>query len=113
SPRHVSAISQTFASFRRIFGCRQTAAEGTRCSARGPPAARRNRRTGITATRRPVHLLFRCGMCGGGMSLVGGTSYGCSTARDKGTCGNRRTIKRRDIEAIVLEGLKEQLMAPE
>src|SRR6185437_15605266 len=76
----------------------------------------RNRRSGITATRRPAHLLsglIRCGVCGGGMSLVGGTSYGCSTARDKGTCGNRRTIKRRDIEAIVLEGLKEQLMAPE
>ncbi len=76
----------------------------------------RNKRSGITATRRPAHLLsglIRCGVCGGGMSLVGGTSYGCSTARDKGTCGNRRTIKRRDIEAIVLEGLKDQLMAPE
>jgi site-specific DNA recombinase len=47
------------------------------------------------------------------MSLVGGTSYGCSTARDKGTCDNRRTIKRLEVEAIVLEGLKEQRMAPE
>src|SRR5260221_1871325 len=74
------------------------------------------RRTGIVAARRPSHLLsglIRCGACGGGMSLVGGTSYGCSTARDKGTCGNRRTIKRRELEAMVLEGLKEQLMAPE
>jgi len=42
-----------------------------------------------------------------GMSLVGGTSYGCSRARDKGTCSNRRTIKRRDLEAVVLDGLKE------
>jgi hypothetical protein len=73
------------------------------------------RRSGIVATRRPAHLLsgfIRCGMCGGGMSLVGGTSYGCSTARDKGTCANRRTIKRRDLEAIVLAGLKDQLMRP-
>jgi site-specific DNA recombinase len=47
------------------------------------------------------------------MSLVGGTSYGCSTAGNKGTCANRRTIKRRELEAMVLEGLKAQLMAPE
>jgi site-specific DNA recombinase len=75
-----------------------------------------NRRTGIVAARRPAHLLsglIRCGICGGGMSLVGGTSYGCSTARDKGTCSNRRTIKRHGLEVIVLDGLKEQLMAPE
>ena len=66
--------------------------------------------------RRAAHLLsglLRCGLCGGGMSLVGGTSYGCSTARDKGTCGNRRTVKRCELEAIVLEGLKERLMTPE
>jgi len=76
----------------------------------------KNRRSGICETRRPQHLLsgfIRCGVCGGGMSLVGGTSYGCSTARNKGTCANRRTIKRRELEAMVLEGLKAQLMAPE
>jgi site-specific DNA recombinase len=72
-----------------------------------------SRRTGIVAARRPAHLLsglIRCGACGGSMSLVGGTSCGCSTARDK---RNRRTIKRRELEAVVLDGLKEQLMAPE
>jgi site-specific DNA recombinase len=76
----------------------------------------KNRRSGICDTRRPQHLLsgsIRCGACGGGMSLVGGTSYGCSTARNKGTCANRRTIKRRELEAMVLEGLKAQLMAPD
>jgi site-specific DNA recombinase len=75
-----------------------------------------NRRSGICETRRPQHLLsgfLRCGVCGGGMSLVGGTSYGCSTARNKGTCANRRTIQRHGLEALVLDGLKEQLMAPE
>jgi site-specific DNA recombinase len=76
----------------------------------------KNRRSGICDTRRPQHLLsgsIRCGVCGGGMSLVGGTSYGCSTARNKGTCANRRTIKRRELEAMVLEGLQAQLMAPD
>jgi site-specific DNA recombinase len=75
-----------------------------------------NRRSGICETRRPQHLLsgfIRCGVCGGGMSLVGGTSYGCSTARNKGTCRNRRTIQRHGLEALVLDGLKEQLMAPD
>jgi site-specific DNA recombinase len=47
------------------------------------------------------------------MSLVGGTSYGCSTARNKGTCANRRTIKRRELEAMVLDGLRAKLMDPE
>jgi site-specific DNA recombinase len=50
---------------------------------------------------------------GAGMSLDGGTSYGCSTARNKGTCANRRTIKRRELEAMVLDGLKAKLMDPE
>ena len=38
---------------------------------------------------------------------------GCSTARNKGTCDNRRTIKREALEALVLSGLKHQLMEPE
>ena len=74
------------------------------------------RRSGICETRRPQHLLsgfVRCGVCGGGMSLVGGASYGCSTARNKGTCENRRTIPRLNLEAMVLDGLRKQLMAPD
>lgn len=76
----------------------------------------KNRRSGICGTRRPQHLLsglIRCSICGGGMSLVGGTSYGCSTARNKGTCSNRRTIQKHHLETMVLDGLKAQLMAPD
>ncbi|MGO8914952.1 MAG: hypothetical protein ACLQJR_03495 [Stellaceae bacterium] len=47
------------------------------------------------------------------MSLVGAAHYGCSAARNKGTCGNRRTIKRHEIETLVLRGLKDRLMSPE
>lgn len=31
--------------------------------------------------------LLKCGVCGGGFSKVSQTHYGCSTARNKGTCG--------------------------
>lgn len=93
--------------------CRQRALDARLEQKRYP---RRNRRSGIVATRRPAHLLSgltRCGRCGGSMSLVGAAHYGCSTARNKGTCGNRRTIKRGELETMVLGGLKEQLMTPE
>ena len=38
--------------------------------------------------------------------------YGCATARNKGTCKNRRLIKREDVEARVLGGLKTKLLNP-
>jgi hypothetical protein len=39
--------------------------------------------------RRPVYLLsglIKCGSCGGGFSIVSNIHYGCSTARNRGTC---------------------------
>jgi hypothetical protein len=39
--------------------------------------------------------------------------YGCSTARNKGTCDNLLTVRRDELEAKVLDGLKDQLMHPE
>lgn len=39
--------------------------------------------------------------------------YGCATRRSKGTCDNNATVSRQEIEARVLEGLKERLLAPE
>ena len=66
--------------------------------------------------RRPVYLLsglLRCGTCGGGFSMVGAYSYGCSTARNRGTCSNRLTIRREILEASVLSGLSTHLMEPE
>ena len=66
--------------------------------------------------RRPRYLLsglLKCGPCGGGFSKISTHHYGCSTARNKGTCDNRRTIRRDELEARVLDGLKGQLMRPE
>ncbi|WP_448208706.1 recombinase family protein [Azospirillum sp. sgz302134] len=67
------------------------------------------------ANRRKFLLsgLLTCGVCGGGYTVMGKDRYGCSTHRSKGTCGNDRTIKRQDIEARVLGGLKERLLAPD
>ena len=66
--------------------------------------------------RRPSYLLsglLKCGTCGGGFSKISQSHYGCSTARNKGTCDNLLTVRRDILEAIVLDGLKNQLMQPE
>jgi site-specific DNA recombinase len=57
--------------------------------------------------------LLVCGQCGGHYTVVGKDRYGCATRRAKGTCSNDRTITRQRIEARVLGGLKDKLMAPE
>ena len=66
--------------------------------------------------RRPNYLLsglLKCGTCGGGFSKISQSHYGCSTARNKGTCDNLLAIRRDRLEATVLDGLKHQLMHPE
>ncbi len=57
--------------------------------------------------------LLKCGHCGGGFTIVAQNRYGCATRRSKGTCDNSATVARQEIEARVLAGLKETLMAPE
>ena len=70
---------------------------------------------GIWERRRPRYLLSgltRCGRCGGGFSMISATHVGCSTARNRGTCGNRTAIKRAALEERVLGALKGRLMDP-
>ncbi|MEQ9190988.1 MAG: recombinase family protein [Alphaproteobacteria bacterium] len=57
--------------------------------------------------------LLVCGVCGGNYSIIGKDRYGCSVHRGKGTCDNNRTLIRQDVEARVLDGLKDSLMAPD
>ena len=69
----------------------------------------------LGAKRRPRKLfsfLLQCGECGGGMSMISATQYGCSTARNKGTCANRLTISERKLETWVLGTLQSRLMQP-
>ncbi|MFD1343258.1 recombinase family protein [Litorisediminicola beolgyonensis] len=66
--------------------------------------------------RRPRYLLsglVTCGCCGAGYIMVSASRYGCSAARNRGTCKNRRTIPRTELEDRVLSGLRHKLMAPE
>jgi len=57
--------------------------------------------------------LIVCGCCGGAYTIVGPDRYGCATRRSKGTCSNTLRIGRNEIEARVLEALRERMMAPE
>ncbi|SHK66523.1 Site-specific DNA recombinase [Shimia gijangensis] len=74
---------------------------------------------GITRSeraRRAKHLfsgLLTCGVCGGGFTIIGKAYFGCANSRNKGTCDNRLTIKRDDLEARVLSGLKDHLLHPD
>ncbi|WP_193747998.1 zinc ribbon domain-containing protein, partial [Leisingera sp. ANG-S5] len=66
--------------------------------------------------RRARHLLsglLKCGVCGGGYSIVGKAHFGCASARNKGTCSNRLTIRRDRLEDRVLNGLKDELLHPD
>ena len=71
----------------------------------------------LVATRRPAWLLsglVRCGLCGGGMTVVGEHGrLGCANHRERDTCTNRRTVLRDQILARVFAGLKDRLLAPE
>ena len=65
--------------------------------------------------RRPRYLfsgLMKCGCCGGGYSKINAHLFGCSTARNKGTCDNRLNIRRDVLEETVLHGLNHHLMDP-
>jgi hypothetical protein len=54
-----------------------------------------------------------CGGCGSNYIMISDSRYGCAAARNSGTCANRKTIKRSDVEARVLSGLKHKLMHPD
>jgi hypothetical protein len=45
--------------------------------------------------------------------MISATRYGCSAARNRGTCANRKTIERKDVERRTLQGLKDKLMHPD
>jgi site-specific DNA recombinase len=73
-------------------------------------------RARVWERRRPRFLLsglIKCGACGGGYTMVSRTLYGCSNARNKGTCDNWLNIRRDALEATILDGLKRHLMDPE
>ena len=70
----------------------------------------------LNGARRPRSLLsglISCGCCGGPFALRGADRFACSNHVSKATCDNSRTIRRAELEARVLAGLKDRMMAPE
>jgi hypothetical protein len=74
------------------------------------------RATRFWERRRSRHLLsglVHCRECGSHYASIGRDYLACSAARGSGTCSNRQSIRRGDLERIILEGLRQRLMAPE
>jgi hypothetical protein len=70
----------------------------------------------IERGHRPRYLLsgfLTCGCCGSGYIMISDSRLGCAAARNSGTCTNRKTIKRTDVETRVLFGLKDKLLHPD
>jgi len=68
---------------------------------------------GFWDRKRAKHLfsgLVKCGSCGGGMVNINAKRVGCANARNKGTCDNKRTMRRDKLEHLVLDGLRNNLM---
>ncbi|MEQ9634835.1 MAG: recombinase family protein [Devosia marina] len=83
---------------------------------RQSPMVEKSRAHRYWEKRRPVHLLtglVHCGDCGGRYAAVGRDYLACSAARRQGTCGNRTSIRRRDVEALILDALRANLMHPD
>ena len=66
--------------------------------------------------RRTRHLLTNkafCGSCGSALAAIGADRLACGKARRMGICENRRSVRRGVFEGLILDALKNQLMAPE
>ncbi len=75
---------------------------------------RRSRATTGKRGRPARHLLtglLRCCDCGGPIVVVDGTYYGCSVAKDRGTCAGGVRVNRRHAEAAMLAGVREALLS--
>ncbi len=68
--------------------------------------------SGFWTKQRPQNLFSFLLKCGGGLSKVFRDHYGCSAARNKGTCQNRMVIRQDDLEKAVLDALQTHLMDP-
>jgi site-specific DNA recombinase len=67
----------------------------------------------LAAANRPRYLfsgLTKCGMCGAGLIMGSANRLSCFGARDQGTCSNKLTIRRDEVESRVLKALEEKLL---
>ena len=83
---------------------------------RGSEGVTKARASRFWERRRVQHLLTGlawCGCCGGRLASIGRDYLACSAARGRGTCSNTGSIRRRELEELILEALRQRLMAPE
>ncbi len=83
---------------------------------RNSPRSRRIRDTRFWEHRRPRHLLtgkLFCAACGSAYKSVGKDYLACGTANARGACTNRRSIRRADLEALILGAVRHNLMQPD
>jgi site-specific DNA recombinase len=67
----------------------------------------------LGTANRPRYLfsgLTKCGVCGAGFIIGSANRLMCFGARDQGTCSNRLTIRRDEVEQRVLHALQEKLL---
>lgn len=77
---------------------------------------RNARATRFWEHRRARHLLTEkafCGVCHSPLASIGADHLAYGKARRTGTCKNRRSIRRGMFEGVILDALKNQLMAPD
>lgn len=68
----------------------------------------------LAGANRPRYLfsgLTKCGVCGAGVIMGSANRLSCFGARDQGTCSNKLTIRRNEVEARVLKALQEKRSA--
>jgi hypothetical protein len=56
---------------------------------------------------------MKCGLCGSSYTKYGQNRFACAALRDRGTCGNRLTVRGDAVASAILEGLKARLMQPD
>ena len=80
------------------------------------PTAQKIKASRFWERRRAQHLmtgLLTCGVCGGGYASVGRDYLACANARKLGTCGHRTGLRRPEVEELILDLLRDRLLAPE
>ena len=57
--------------------------------------------------------LLRCGVCGGGYTIMAKDRYGCAAHTKSGICTNGSTISRTSVEERVLGALRDRMLSPD
>jgi site-specific DNA recombinase len=80
------------------------------------PAVRAIRATEFWKHRRAQHVLTGkvfCGVCDSPAAAVGRDYLACSRARHDRACSNTQGVRRHVLEGVILEALRQKLMAPD